>query len=102
IDRPTAKLILRIYMYERAVALRAMGIKDFIVGGVCAALALLLGWGATMAVEAVLPWNRGKLTAILWGPCGLAICYGGFRLLRGLERVVFGAQADGAVSDVDD
>jgi hypothetical protein len=105
VDEPTARAILEICLRERANSLRRKGARDTLVGVVLLALALLgiLGviWleGFIGRQGLMIP---SKLLGLLLTGCILPGLYGGYLLVRGLDRVVFGARADGADSDVDE
>ena len=104
IDAQTVGAFMSICLGERGQAMRGKGRMDLAVGGALAAMGIV----GAIAVWQGVAWLQqqidvpAKLPGVLWGLCAVAAVYGVFRLLRGVERVLFGAKAEGAVDDMDE
>lgn len=104
IDHATAELIVQTCIRERAYTLRVKGMRDLLVGGVLVGVAI----GALLLIAFIVNVLHetmdvpGKVVGALWALCGLTGVVGGYFFIRGLERVIFGAHTEGAVSDVDE
>lgn len=95
ISEPLAREMVRICRRERSRALRRAGVRDVLLGGL-----LLAGGGTGLAIcvlridaGAGTPEFAGAVAAVLPAVAGLGL------VLRGLDRVVFGARAEGPASD---
>ena len=104
IDEPTVRAFMRLCLGERASAMRGKGLVDLAVGGSLLALGVLGGILISLLLDQLRQQMNvpGRLFGVLWAGCLLAGIYGGFRLVRGLDRVVLGARSEGAVVDVED
>ena len=78
-------------MKERGLDIRAQGGKDVILGVV-----LFLGGLLPLALMLLAAFPSMMLMA----GAGLGIAYGGFKIVRGLTRLVAGARAPVEVSDL--
>ena len=87
--------MIRVCRRERARAMRRAGARDTILGGLLAA-----GGGAGFLI-CVLRIDAGGGTLEFAGAvaCAAPAVTGVLLLLRGLERMLFGAQADGEAND---
>jgi hypothetical protein len=95
----TAAAIVAVCLRERAGAMRSKGVRDSILGGAGFAIGLLILFAG---IQLAGVRNLGRLPGLVMGVGIMVGMYGAFLLFRGLERVVFGARSDGAVSDVDE
>ncbi len=95
IPEPLAAEMVRVCRRERSRTLRRAGVRDTVIGGL-----LLSGGGAGFVVcvlridaGAGTPEFAGAVASVVPAVAGLLL------LLRGLERVVFGARTDGETKD---
>ncbi len=95
ISEPLAGEMVRICRRERSRLLRRAGLRDVLLGAL-----LLAGGGGSLAIcvlridaGAGTPEFLGAVAAVLPAVAGVGL------LLRGLDRVVFGARADGPAND---
>jgi hypothetical protein len=104
VDVQTVAAFMAICLRERAVEMRGKGLLDLMVGTTLVAVGVIGGVLISSLHDALRQRVDGgtKAAGVLWAVCLLAGIYGGFRLVRGIERVVFGSRADGAVSDLDE
>lgn len=95
ISESLAAEMIRICRRERSLTLRRAGIRDLVLGGV-----LLAGGGAGFVI-CVLRIDAGAGTLELAGAvaCVPPAVIGLLLVVRGLERVVFGARVDGEAND---
>jgi hypothetical protein len=106
IDSLTAREIVAIALRERALAIRALGVKDLILGVLAGGTGAGIAIGAGLIMNLVFDVKVGQfavhrgLGALLLA-AGLAFIYGVYRTARGLERILFGARVGGSVSDLD-
>ncbi len=94
IDYLVAKQIVAIAVGERAMAIRGHGVKDLVIGVVVGVSGSGIGIGTGILMKL-------GLLDMQVGAFAVHKVYGLFRTVRGLERIVFGARIDGAVSDLD-
>jgi hypothetical protein len=104
INRSTADGIMEVLLRERAMAMRAKGVLDLVLGLGAIGVALVVGLGAIMSMRDGAQGVRlpTKLLALITALSFLAFMFGLNRTWRGIERLVGGSRAEGAVSDVDD
>jgi hypothetical protein len=95
IPESLADEMIRMCRRERSLTLRRSGTRDLILGGV-----LLVGGGAALVV-CVLRIDAGAGTPEFAGAVASAApaAIGLLLVLRGLERVVFGARVEGEAND---
>lgn len=95
IPEPLAAEMIRVCRRERAWAMRRAGARDAMLGGLLAA-----GGGAGFVI-CVLRIDAGAGTLEFAGAvaCAAPAVTGVLLFLRGLERIVFGAHADGEAND---
>lgn len=89
---------------RRATEMRSRGVRDLVFGIPALVLAVTFAVGGFIVVEwLALPGagSFGRGAGLIFAPALWCACYGGWKTLRGFDRVVFGARADGAVSDVE-
>lgn len=101
VDRPTAELIVETCVRERSVAMRQKGLRDLLVGCVAVAMGTLGAVGAMLFFRS-LEHVPGRLVGLVVMAFVAIAVAGIYWFVRGLERVLFGARAEGAVSDVDE
>ena len=91
VESEFAEEVIRAAMKERGLEVRAQGIKDLVIGAVIfvAGLAPLV-----LMLLAAFP------SMVLMGGAGLGLAYGGFRVIRGLVRLVSGARSSVDVSSM--
>jgi hypothetical protein len=95
----TAAAVVSVCLRERAGAMRGKGVRDSILGGAGLAIGLLILFAG---IQLAGVRQLGRLPGLVMGVGILLGMYTAYLLFRGLERLVFGAHSDGAVSDVDE
>jgi len=91
LDREKIARVVRICREERAAEIRKIGLRNVIIGG----LILLPSLVATLIF--LLGFRQTRPAAFF----GVCVVYGLWRLLEGLERLIFGAGVRGSVAEMD-
>jgi hypothetical protein len=84
--------------------MRGKGRIDLAIGAGLMVAGVLGGFSVSRGFD----WLRqqmdvpAKAGGVAWAACALAVIYGGFRAVKGIERLVFGARAEGAVDDLEE
>lgn len=97
VDEPTAEQIVAIAVRERALNVRAKGVRDLVIGIPLSVAAAGLGFGAVLVVQLFGGEIRGL--ALIVTACFLALAFGVHLTWRGLVRTAGGSKVKGAVSD---
>ena len=95
-----ADALIRYCFKQRGQQMRAVGMRNLVFGASALGAACLFGVGA-WALLGVLSANEmrlpGRIVGIIFAPALLAGGYGSWQMWLALDRLVFGAHADGPV-----
>ncbi len=97
VEPDEADQIVRQCVTERASSMRERGMRDLVIGGPLLALSVLIA----VAAYYMLIGLSLRLAALVITFCVLVGIYGTYRLIKAADRLIFGARAEGADTDVD-